>query len=148
MKLLIGGLLGCVAVLASIMLLCQNIHPSRDTDWAIEQLRITHPGLVVEDLPEIALKMPRAIDMPGTPPVSRSVSHFDPIVAITQPFKAIKDAPILNVDRAADQVADSDLVLGVVISDQARAYPISMLCGPKREIINDLLGDVRIAATW
>ena len=31
---------------------------------------------------------------------------------------------------------------------QARAYPINMLTGPSREIINDVLGGVPIAATW
>jgi hypothetical protein len=39
-------------------------------------------------------------------------------------------------------------VLGVSIGDQSRAYPINMLTGPRREIINDELAGHAIAATW
>ena len=44
--------------------------------------------------------------------------------------------------------ASNELVLGVVIGHQARAYPINMLTGPSREIFNDELGGQAIAATW
>jgi hypothetical protein len=35
-----------------------------------------------------------------------------------------------------------------VVEGKARAYPINMLTGPRREIINDELGGKAIAATW
>jgi hypothetical protein len=47
-----------------------------------------------------------------------------------------------------DEVTDNELVLGVVVNGEARAYPINMLTGPSREIINDTLGGTAIAATW
>ena len=60
--------------------------------------------------------------------------------------------PITNppTDAAAEAVNihDDDLVLGVVISHESRAYPLSMLNGPNREIFNDELGGLPIAATW
>jgi len=66
--------------------------------------------------------------------------------------------PITNVPTAtAEQVAradaplrlqDNELVLGIQIDGQARAYPINSLTGPSREIINDTLGGSAIAATW
>jgi hypothetical protein len=45
-------------------------------------------------------------------------------------------------------VRPNELVLGVVVEGKARAYPINMLTGPRREIINDELGGKAIAATW
>ncbi len=62
--------------------------------------------------------------------------------------RAIKNAPVVGADRIRGQVNDSELVLGVIIKGEARAYPINMLTGPSREIINDKLGGQAIAATW
>lgn len=42
----------------------------------------------------------------------------------------------------------TELVLGVTIEGESRAYPINMLTGPSREILNDTLGGRAIAATW
>jgi hypothetical protein len=36
----------------------------------------------------------------------------------------------------------------VMINGESRAYPINMLTGPSREILNDRLGGTAIAATW
>jgi len=62
--------------------------------------------------------------------------------------KPIVDAPFLKASEVTDQVSDNELVLGVVIERQARAYPINMLTGPSREIINDKIGHTNFAATW
>jgi hypothetical protein len=49
----------------------------------------------------------------------------------------------------ADEILEDDeLVLGVEIGGDTCAYPINMLTGPDREIINDELGGRAIAATW
>jgi hypothetical protein len=69
-------------------------------------------------------------------------------VQVVPPMPAITNAKFINADRVNKQVTDQELVLGVVINKQARAYPINMLCGPQREIINDRLGNRAIAATW
>jgi hypothetical protein len=62
--------------------------------------------------------------------------------------KPIVDAPFLKASEITDQVTDNELVLGVEIEGRARAYPINMLTGPSREIINDTIGDAHLAATW
>ena len=73
--------------------------------------------------------------------------EFRPIRVIpAQP--AITSAPIASADKAGKAVTDSELVLGVVVNGKPRAYPINMLTGPRREIINDTLGGRAIAATW
>jgi len=67
---------------------------------------------------------------------------------LMKPFRAIVNAPFITADEVTDQVTDNELVLGVVVNGAARAYPINMLTGPRREIINDTLGGQHIAATW
>ena len=67
---------------------------------------------------------------------------------LMKPIRPIVNAPFLAAANVADQVADNELVLGVVVKGEARAYPINMLTGPRREIINDQLGGNAIAATW
>lgn len=79
-------------------------------------------------------------DMDSTP-------VFDPVYVVP-PFPAITNVPIIATTEVKDQVVDKELILGVVIDGEARAYPINMLTGPSREIINDTLGNRAIAATW
>ena len=78
------------------------------------------------------------------PPVAED---FKPVFVVPK-FKPISEAPALNRADVRDQVTDAELVLGVVINGQARAYPINMLTGPEREIVNDTLDGHPIAATW
>ena len=67
---------------------------------------------------------------------------------VVKPFKPIRDPKVVEAASAGDLVRGDELVLGVLIEKQARAYPINMLTSPTREIINDTLGDRKIAATW
>ena len=75
-------------------------------------------------------------------------SEFNPRTLIPRALPVIKDAPVMSRDEADGTLAESELVLGVVVKGKARAYPINMLTGPRREIINDQLGGQSIAATW
>jgi hypothetical protein len=60
---------------------------------------------------------------------------------------AIRDpAPLLVPAAAARAIQDRDAVLGVVIGEDSRAYPIAFLSW--HEIVNDVVGGVAIAATW
>jgi hypothetical protein len=59
----------------------------------------------------------------------------------------------MNVDPEAVSVADAglgddDVVLGVVIEGEARAYPVNYMNGPLNEVVNDTVGGAHIAATW
>lgn len=69
-------------------------------------------------------------------------------VRVLGPQPVIQDIPIKSVREMDSVLAPSELVLGVTIGDQSRAYPINMLTGPSREILNDSLGGQAIAATW
>ena len=66
---------------------------------------------------------------------------------LMKPLPAIEDAPFVKAGEVKS-IADRDLVLALTLDGHARAYPINMLTGPRREIINDTLGGTPIAATW
>jgi len=67
---------------------------------------------------------------------------------VVDAFPPITDIPTLPAKEAAGKIDDNELVLGIELNGQARAYPINMLTGPSREIFNDELGGRPIAATW
>ena len=73
--------------------------------------------------------------------------EFNPRTVIAKGFRPIVDAPVMSAEQAI-QLRPNELVLGVSVAGNARAYPINMLTGPSREIINDTLGGKAIAATW
>jgi len=64
------------------------------------------------------------------------------------PFEPITEFDVREAVQMGEELAAEELVLGVVVGQKARAYPINMLTGPSREIINDRLGGQAIAATW
>lgn len=59
---------------------------------------------------------------------------------------AVFDPEFLTVDEAGQEYDDDELVLGVEINGEARAYSIPHLSS--REIVNDTVGGRPIAATW
>lgn len=76
-------------------------------------------------------------------PTEAPVYHYSQLL----PRDGIR--PIYEPEFApADQVplADEELVLGVEIDGQAKAYPIAVLTA--REMVNDELAGIPILATW
>lgn len=64
-----------------------------------------------------------------------------------------KDGFPLNVNPQIVSITeanlrDDDMILGVVFNDQARAYPVNYMNGPRNEVVNDQLGGLPIAPTW
>ena len=75
--------------------------------------------------------------------------EFKPRVVLKQPIRPIVEPSTRKGSEMPESLLrDNELVLGVELDGEARAYPINMLTGPKREIINDRLGGQAIAATW
>lgn len=74
-------------------------------------------------------------------------SDFRPI-RVLGAQRVITDFPVRPVGDVGETLNPSELVLGVTVGEQSRAYPINMLTGPSREILNDTLGGLAIAATW
>ena len=79
--------------------------------------------------------------------VPGDVSGFEPVRAVGA-RSPIEKASFLPAPRVTDEVLPGERVIGVVVKRQARAYPINMLTGPEREMINDSLGGRASAVTW
>lgn len=60
---------------------------------------------------------------------------------------AVIHPPVASATKISD-LRDDDLVLGIEINGQSRAYPVNFISEPETEIINDVLGGVPIAVTW
>jgi hypothetical protein len=52
------------------------------------------------------------------------------------------------VPAAQAALHDGDLVLGVVVGGEPRAYPVNLMWEPQNEALNDTLGGAAIAVTW
>ena len=82
------------------------------------------------------------------PSITFDRDDYDPQIAINRGFEPIIEPPFVSAEEAKQRLQPNELVLGVTVNGEARAYPINMLTGPSREIFNDKLGDKYIAATW
>ncbi len=122
------------------------MNPSRSTFG-----RSVVATLVVAVVLLAALNLIGRFRMPPTEVIPQAAAGED---ADFRPTRVVGRQPTIvepDVVAASDvraQVTNDELVVGVVIDGQARAYPINMLTGPRREIINDTLGGTPIAATW
>ena len=59
---------------------------------------------------------------------------------------AILEPQFISATEAAEQMVDSERVLGVSINGEHRAYPLNQLS--RHEIVNDEVGGVPVAITW
>jgi hypothetical protein len=59
---------------------------------------------------------------------------------------AIFDPQFVNTEEANSQLRDADLVIGVTVNGEHRAYGVAFLSS--HEIVNDTLGGRPIAVTW
>jgi hypothetical protein len=76
------------------------------------------------------------------------LDDYQPRRVIQRYLPPIVDIPVKRPGELAGEVTDDELVLGVEIGGEARAYPINQLHWPLREVFNDTLGGRAIAATW
>ena len=127
---LFGLAIGLLCVLAVL------VYRQRDVWVAV----IKNPGSLVHEL--------HAQERSRLGEIRPTSEGFLPVTVIQRSFPPITEVPIATAAEADAKLQGSELVLGIVVGDRARAYPINMLTGPQREIINDTLGDVPIAATW
>lgn len=61
-------------------------------------------------------------------------------------IQAIFEPKLLTADQAREQYAPDEMVLGVEVNGDARAYSIPYLS--RHEIVNDTVGGKPIAVTW
>ena len=67
---------------------------------------------------------------------------------IGQKWLPITNAPYCNAEQAKRNVRDKDIVIGIRKGEKAYCYPINMLGGPQREIINEEIDGEPFAINW
>ena len=110
--------------------------------------RLAIASLAVFSLSGCSSESPEYQALTDQPERKKKEPTFKPQVVIANSFPAIVRPPTVSAAEANKTVHAEELVLGVEINGFSRAYPINMLTGPQREIINDRIGDRAIAATW
>ena len=132
-----GGWLLLLTLLIAIGLLAWGLAP------ALLQLADRPPGNG-KDIESYAFNLSNAkVPLDSIEP---SMLHRDMVPVEQDPIiLSPKDMTEANEGRRKYLVSD-DLLIGVVIDGQARAYPLSIL--NVHEVINDQIGDVPLAVTW
>jgi hypothetical protein len=68
---------------------------------------------------------------------------------LTHPLCPVSGLPAVAVRDVGSAVGKDELVLGVTVGDESRAYPINLLHDSLgHKVLNDTLGGTPIAATW
>lgn len=98
-------------------------------------------------MPRVMFSVLFAAILLAVPGLAGADREFNPR-RLVAPFPPITEFPVKTVQEVGDELSDAELVLGVEIDGKARAYPINMLTGPSREILNDTLAGIAMAATW
>jgi hypothetical protein len=124
----------------------------RGAAWVIFGLTLAAAVFLNREIPQPAAPEPPAAThaRAGPPPDLHrfeSDPDFTPM-RFSVAYPPITEFPVLKVRDADDALNPNELVLGVTIQGQSRAYPINRITGPTREALNDRLGGVPIAVTW
>lgn len=61
-------------------------------------------------------------------------------------FPVLFDPPMKGVREADEALEDDELVIGVFLGGKAKAYPVQVM--GVHELVNDVCGEVPIAASW
>ena len=104
-----------------------------------EEPRLTSPPAPEDNPTQRALKDMSAGEDPFADLDIISVLPVDAIPAVLQP-------KFVSVEQARGQYEFNELVLGLSINGDNRAYSIPYLS--RREIVNDVVGGVPVAVTW
>ena len=88
------------------------------------------------------LGAPRAADAQGK--INRDHSTYTNLRDEGYPVRT--DLEVVPASESG--LRDDEMVLGVVVEGEARAYPVNLMWEPQNEVLNDTLGGAAITATW
>ncbi len=84
---------------------------------------------------------------PGAGPSETPASEYRIVTLLPRDaIPAIDDPEFYAVAEADEEYSPTELVLGVSINGDSRAYPVGLLSS--HEIVNDTVGGQKIAVTW
>ena len=143
--------LAAAAVLAALAMACGGADgPEATPDASIEPAPATTTATAtMTTAPATAMAAPATATAP--PATQAPEPRADPdleIVTLLPPdaIPAIDDPAIVSAAAADEQLRANDLVIGVSLGGEHRAYGAAFLSG--HEIVNDMLGGRAIAVTW
>lgn len=67
---------------------------------------------------------------------------------LMSPLQPVETFPTIPVAEAGDRFHAEELVIGVTIDGESRAYPLNVIDSPDRNVINDRLGNEPILVVW
>ena len=73
--------------------------------------------------------------------------NFHPLQVVPRP-PIVSEFTVVSAIDSTDKVHDGELVPSTEINSQARAWPLNVMTRFEREVFNDILGGLSIAATW
>jgi len=98
-------------------------------------------------LPPASVAAPPVAQTPTPPPTPRPTPTYEIITLLPRDaIPAIDDPQFLTAAEADSEYAPDELVLGVSLNGESRAYSTSYL--DRHEIVNDSVGGQKIAVTW
>ncbi len=102
------------------------------------------------DAPTATATAPDAPTAQPTPTSTPSVNMDRDLQIVTllrkDAIPAILEPEFLTIAEADGQMTEDELVLGISIEGDSRAYSVNMLS--RHEIANDVVGGVPVAVTW
>jgi len=138
------AILGALFVLSVVLAACSP--PA--TQQAEDNTAPTDPPPTIASDPTIS-PGPTAAEQKASPSPETPAPLPDYEIITLLPrdgIPAIFDPEFLTAEEANEEYSDNELVLGVEIDGDARAYSIPHLSS--HEIVNDTVGGRHIAATW
>lgn len=94
----------------------------------------------------VALTQVPSTPAPTDPNVPTDRSDRLPIDERLAPVRLRRDEFVAAGEAARAGIADQDLILGVTLGQESRAYPIAIVA--TSEVVNDDVAGVAIAITW
>ena len=131
--------------------------PAPATQPPATEAAATEPAATATETPTTTPATEASATEASTPRATEAVAREEPdeagdsefeIVTLLPPdaIPAINDPRIITLEEADKQLHLRDLVIGVSIEGEHRAYGAAYLSG--HEIVNDTLGGRAIAVTW
>ncbi len=137
-------LVGLAAILA-VALACGGAEPPDAPHATPATAETEAPPITATEAPT-----PAETPLPATGTAAadeREVDSFEIVTLLPKDaIPAIDHPAVISATAADEQLRASDLVIGVSIGDEHRAYGVAFLSG--HEIVNDMLGGTAIAVTW
>ena len=85
-------------------------------------------------------------DNPEDDAILRRIVNSGPMARPRDSFRVIERPEYLTVDDAADSMSDDEVVLGLEIAGDCRAYPINYL--NDHEMVREEIGGLPLQITW